>query len=64
MVKTANIVMTSSSYYDVDNGADKAGGVSHTVQRALLIAIFICKKSKFSTALSSGWLLATETSIL
>ena len=56
MVKTANIVMTSSSYYDVDNGADKAGGVSHTVQRALLIAIFICKKSKFSTALSSGWL--------
>ena len=49
----------SLNYDDVD-----AGGVFHTVHNALLIAIFICKMSQFSTALSSGWLLATETSIL
>ena len=39
--------------YDDDNSGGKSGGVFHTVHRALLIAIFICKMSQFSTALSS-----------
>ena len=42
--------------YDDDNSEENVGGVSHTVHSALLIAIFICKMSQFSTALSSGWL--------